>query len=1160
MGEGKFGVSGFGSESQRRSGQWDGTGNRSADWSSDRPDPSRDLVGGRLDDRGRAIPGGVAGGSNGGRLFRDDGREQGRGSDRRSGRDAPVELRPPLEIPRSDRGEGKLDRPGSRVERGESRLERGDIRMDRDRDVRLDRGERERVEGRFDRGDIRLDRGLERTDVRGLERVDSRGLERSDSRLERGGENRLERDDARMVDRRRDDPPLDPRGPRPGRGQIPVPVDIRVGLGRGIVNLSPDLSAFELERRGVSSQKDGGLTPRLGERELHLERDPSRVGMLPLGIRDRFEPPTVDFRLEDPRGDHRGFRDNLPETMLRDRHADERFGLPDPRIGRRFDDARDEKMLGRGGPLEVDRQRGGDILLPPRRSGAYELDRLPQAADLLSAQRRGPLLPTPPEEAPRRGGERRGEGYERDLPRAGRDVRDDRGLRRDQKEADFPPDLRDSRGRRDDFGLPIGSGRDFGGRGDHVWERDGDASKERDIGRDALLDSRGGGQRDQPLPRGRGRATPTEDVALDRDIGKRDRDKGRDPDADFSKRDRKDDADRGKESGRDKPDDTRSTRSADDARDRGKVEGGDASVPGKPGSARGARERDAQSDGKRSPARSQGGKERSPLTLSDRRKPLKRTRSLSPKQRNQTPPVQKADSLHSPVRARSPGRRVGDHLPSPLTSDCRARSRTPVGMKRKLDEELRSPVPKPKDDARSPITKRAREESRSPGRRGSRVPSPAGSHHSRGSHGSMEPRRRPGSGQRDDGVGRLFGQSGDRDSPARRDRDRDPAAKLEKSVDGRGDMDRKRGRSPISAQGRITDGSERGKKRWRGDGNWSETETAGDGTDRQKSSSVDPSARPLDITADVLDKSETMRMSLVVPLSGAVHPGHLDSFGAPGLVEGPMETRSEARPMPATDMDGRSLEGASQEGGDDSKDLTHMLLYNTARVTDEDDYEKISSDESDFEAEEGEKQTQNIVSVLDIDWASLAKEAPPKQTTGSLLKRFNPATVFGQIGVSKALAGSALFDKVKAICEEGLTIEGAKDKGDNKENALSDKPLLAGSKKERYPAPETGCPDLNTKLLSDVPVVHMAAVRQRRDRANLLRNLGPFRKALCARRDLEIRRQMCKVDKVYEQPADFPTHVMDTYLCKLSIQLFRQGRDFVDRKDSECDGKTELIM
>lgn len=48
--------------------------------------------------------------------------------------------------------------------------------------------------------------------------------------------------------------------------------------------------------------------------------------------------------------------------------------------------------------------------------------------------------------------------------------------------------------------------------------------------------------------------------------------------------------------------------------------------------------------------------------------------------------------------------------------------------------------------------------------------------------------------------------------------------------------------------------------------------------------------------------------------------------------------------------------------------------------------------------------------------------------------------------------------------------------------------------------------------------------------------------------------------QTYEQPAVFPVHVMDADLCKLSIQLFRQGQDFVDRKDSECDGKIELAV
>ena len=179
------------------------------------------------------------------------------------------------------------------------------------------------------------------------------------------------------------------------------------------------------------------------------------------------------------------------------------------------------------------------------------------------------------------------------------------------------------------------------------------------------------------------------------------------------------------------------------------------------------------------------------MTLAERRPP-KRARSLSPKQRRPTPLAGAGggDSTRSPAKPRSPGRRGGggDPTPSPLAKpDRRARSRTPLGpglgTKRKLDEDLRSPATaRPKDDTRSPASKRPREESRSPGRKGSRHPSPAGSHHSRGSHGSAEPRRRPGSAHRDV-EGRYFGQPRDRDSPARRDRDRDrdPGSKTEVS-------------------------------------------------------------------------------------------------------------------------------------------------------------------------------------------------------------------------------------------------------------------------------------------------------------------------------------------------------------------------------------------
>lgn len=49
---------------------------------------------------------------------------------------------------------------------------------------------------------------------------------------------------------------------------------------------------------------------------------------------------------------------------------------------------------------------------------------------------------------------------------------------------------------------------------------------------------------------------------------------------------------------------------------------------------------------------------------------------------------------------------------------------------------------------------------------------------------------------------------------------------------------------------------------------------------------------------------------------------------------------------------------------------------------------------------------------------------------------------------------------------------------------------------------------------SDVAMFHSSALQKLKERTSLLSNVGPHRRALCARRDLEMRRQLCKADKV----------------------------------------------
>ena len=56
--------------------------------------------------------------------------------------------------------------------------------------------------------------------------------------------------------------------------------------------------------------------------------------------------------------------------------------------------------------------------------------------------------------------------------------------------------------------------------------------------------------------------------------------------------------------------------------------------------------------------------------------------------------------------------------------------------------------------------------------------------------------------------------------------------------------------------------------------------------------------------------------------------------------------------------------------------------------------------------------------------------------------------------------------------------------------------------------------DNKFEFLDSVAVFHATNVRKSQQRQRLVTNIGPHRRALCARRDLDVRRALCKVDKV----------------------------------------------
>ena len=67
-----------------------------------------------------------------------------------------------------------------------------------------------------------------------------------------------------------------------------------------------------------------------------------------------------------------------------------------------------------------------------------------------------------------------------------------------------------------------------------------------------------------------------------------------------------------------------------------------------------------------------------------------------------------------------------------------------------------------------------------------------------------------------------------------------------------------------------------------------------------------------------------------------------------------------------------------------------------------------------------------IVDVLDINWASLAKEPTSKeQTHKSALKRFTASNILSTIGISRAYAGDKLTNELIDHCQRQMDEEAA---------------------------------------------------------------------------------------------------------------------------------------
>jgi hypothetical protein len=191
------------------------------------------------------------------------------------------------------------------------------------------------------------------------------------------------------------------------------------------------------------------------------------------------------------------------------------------------------------------------------------------------------------------------------------------------------------------------------------------------------------------------------------------------------------------------------------------------------------------------------------------------------------------------------------------------------------------------------------------------------------------------------------------------------------------------------------------------------------------------------------------------------------------------------------------------------------------------DFEEISDEELDPE----ESKT-GIGDALGVDWASLVAESRPRtrsdSTPGSARRRWESCRVLARLGVSVRYGGQDLVDSLKA--KYNVAGQNTEKEGDGKENAS--------------PQPENGATakdeTLSLCFLHPVASIHVALRERQARRKALFASSGPYKRALSARRDLAIRRQLCNLP-VKETTGDSQQPGPDIEIYRLGVQLFERS-------------------
>ncbi|GFS48086.1 zinc finger CCCH domain-containing protein 13 [Trichonephila inaurata madagascariensis] len=232
---------------------------------------------------------------------------------------------------------------------------------------------------------------------------------------------------------------------------------------------------------------------------------------------------------------------------------------------------------------------------------------------------------------------------------------------------------------------------------------------------------------------------------------------------------------------------------------------------------------------------------------------------------------------------------------------------------------------------------------------------------------------------------------------------------------------------------------------------------------------------------------------------------------------------------------------AASDGKD--VDLQESLSLKEDTATDVDeyvtaesvDYDPISDDELDALIEEPDdtlikpavEEKSKIVNALEVDWSTLMSETKTEFVPGFARQRFKAAHVLSRIGFSQVFAGPELTEKIIETCQKQLDDEVVSNEEAAEENVS----------KEENKKPK--------KFVMEHPLAafHVAISQNKQERNILFNKVGPFRRALCARRDLQIRKVLCRpLNKLDATPVVTYTPqytVVDKELYKQSLELLK---------------------